>query len=63
MMDTVQLTPKMAEAKRVFEQCVAEIQAANAGTPAEEIQAAVDEAIREVRAEHRKTMNAGAGKT
>jgi len=39
---------------RIFQLRVAEIKAANAGIPADELQAAVDEAIRAVRAERRK---------
>ena len=54
MVVAAKLSAETAEAKRVFESIVAEIKAANAGIPAEEIQAAVDEAIREVRAERRK---------
>jgi len=63
MVVAAKLSAETAEAKRVFESIVAEIKAANAGIPAEEIQAAVDEAIREVRAERRKKMTATAART
>jgi ribbon-helix-helix protein len=39
---------------RIFQLRVAQIKAANANVPGDELQAAVDEAIREVRAERRK---------
>jgi hypothetical protein len=54
MVDTVQSSAEMAKAKLEFERIVAKVKAANARIPAAEIQAAVDEAIREVRAERRK---------
>jgi hypothetical protein len=63
MVVAAKLSAEAAEARRVFEQSAALAKAANAGIPADELQAAVDEAIREVRAERRKKMKAKIDRT